>query len=83
MPTTPCQLGCLGGSVGKVTLLKAGGCGFESHMSSHFFYENRKEGSQARCLVCLSSHAITQYHLAWLPLASQGVSWPHLFSDTP
>ena len=30
------QLGCLGGSVGRATALKAGGCGFESHLSSLF-----------------------------------------------
>ena len=40
------QLGCLGGSVGRATALKAGGRRFESHLSSLFFYENRKEGSQ-------------------------------------
>ena len=43
----------LGGSVGRATALKAGGCGFESHPSSLFSYENRKEGSQVHCLVCL------------------------------
>ena len=41
----------VGGSVGTATALKAGGCGFKSHLSSHFiFYENRKEGSQVCCL---------------------------------
>ena len=39
-------ISCLGGSVGRVTALKAGGRGFESHLRSLFFYENRKEGSQ-------------------------------------
>ena len=29
-------LGCLGGSVGRSTALKAGGCGFESRLSSLF-----------------------------------------------
>ena len=33
--------------------LKAGGRGFKSHLSGLFLYENRKEGSQVRCLVCL------------------------------
>ena len=33
----PNQLGCLGGSVGRATALKAGGRGFESHLSSLFF----------------------------------------------
>ena len=47
------NLVCLGDSVGRATALKAGGCGFESHLSSLFFYENRKEGSQVSCLVCL------------------------------
>ena len=42
----PNQLGCLGGSVGRATALKAVGCGFESNLSSLFFYENRKESSQ-------------------------------------
>ena len=28
--------------------MKAGGCGFESHLTSLFLYENRKEGSQVR-----------------------------------
>ena len=32
----PNQLGCLGGSVGRATALKAGGRGFESHPSSLF-----------------------------------------------
>ena len=32
--------------------LKAGGCGFKSHLNSLFFYENRKEGSQVCCLFC-------------------------------
>ena len=41
------------GSVGRATALKAGGRGFDSHLSSLFSYENRKEGSQVRCLVCL------------------------------
>ena len=60
------QLRCLGGSVGRATALKAGGHGFESHLSSIFFYENRKEGSQVCCLVCLwslSSHAKSRYAL--------------------
>ena len=33
---------CLGGSVDRATALKAGGRGLESHLSSLFFYENRK-----------------------------------------
>ena len=32
----PTQLGCLAGSVGRATALKAGGHGFESHLSSLF-----------------------------------------------
>ena len=30
----------------RATALKAGGCGFESHLSSLFYYENRRKGSQ-------------------------------------
>ena len=33
---SPVTLYCLGGSVGRATALKAGGCGFESHLSSFF-----------------------------------------------
>ena len=47
----PNQLGCLGGSVGRATALKAGGRGFKSHLSSLFSYENRKECSQVCYLI--------------------------------
>ena len=62
----PDLLGCLGGSVGRAAALKAGSCGFESHLSSLFFYENRKEGSQVCCLACLeveNSHAYLYVHI--------------------
>ena len=65
----PNHLGCLGGSVGRATALKAVGHGFESHLSRFCFYEKRKQASQVQCLVYHGSlrshvciHACTHTH---------------------
>ena len=65
----PNQLSYLGGSVGRATSLKAGGCRFESRLSSLFSLKIEKRALRFvafPCLESLSSHVVRCYRCTYI-----------------